>query len=344
MKYIIFGVAALIVAIISYINILPESGMIVLLYNIVAIVAGFYLLIKGADVFVEAASKIATKFNIPQMVIGLTIVAFGTSLPEAAVSIKGATSGNAGIAVGNVLGSNIANVLLILCITSCICTLNIKKNTFRIDMPFVIFISILLLFLGINGDSLSRVDGIILLILLAIFMVYLIKTAKNGESEENVTLDPKDTMLKMIILVIVGAACIVLGSNVTVSSASYVAGECGMTERLIGLTIVAFGTSLPELVTSVTAAKKGNADIAIGNIVGSNIFNILSVVAVASVVSKNPVEFEPAFIKDGIVAIYAAILLFICSIKNRKLSKAGGIIMFLSYMVYFGYLIVSNYA
>ena len=172
----------------------------------------------------------------------------------------------------------------------------------------------------------------------------LIKTAKNGESEENVTLDPKDTMLKMIIFVIVGAACIVLGSNVTVSSASYVAGECGMTERLIGLTIVAFGTSLPELVTSVTAAKKGNADIAIGNIVGSNIFNILFVVAVASVVSKNPVEFEPAFIKDGIVAIYAAILLFICSIKNRKLSKAGGIIMFLSYMVYFGYLIVSNYA
>ena len=135
MKNIIFGVAALIVAIISYINILPESGMIVLLYNIVAIVAGFYLLIKGADVFVEAASKIATKFNIPQMVIGLTIVAFGTSLPEAAVSIKGATSGNAGIAVGNVLGSNIANVLLILGITSCICTLNIKKNTFREDIP-----------------------------------------------------------------------------------------------------------------------------------------------------------------------------------------------------------------
>lgn len=343
MKNIICWLGALALVVVSFLDILPDNNMLLMVFNIGFIVAGFFMLIKGADVFVDAASKIATKFNIPQMVIGLTIVAFGTSLPEAAVSIKGANSGNAGIAIGNVIGSNIMNVLLILGVASCVAALGIKKNTFRIEIPFVIFITVLLLVLGLLGGELTRIDGIILLVLMAIFMIYLVKSAKDGENEEEVEVDPKDTLIKLLLIVVIGAICIVVGSNVTVDAASYVAAEFGMTKRLIGLTIVAFGTSLPELVTSATAAKKGSTDIAIGNIVGSNIFNILFVVAMASIVSKTPIEFEQAFIKDAVVAIYAIVLLFLCVMKNKKLTKTGGIVMLGSYAGYFVYILAMNY-
>ncbi|MBE5947268.1 MAG: calcium/sodium antiporter [Lachnospiraceae bacterium] len=314
-----------------------------MLFNIVLIVAGFYMLIKGADIFVEAASKIATKFNIPQMVIGLTIVAFGTSLPEAAISIKGALSGNVGITIGNVVGSNIMNILLILGVASCLAALPIKKNTLKIEMPFVIFVTVLLLVLGMFGDNLSRIDGVIFIVFMALFMVYLVVSAKKGEAddEEGTEVTEKDTMLKLVILVVAGIICIVIGSNVTVDAASFVATKCGMSNRLIGLTIVAFGTSLPELVTSATAAKRGKVDIAIGNIVGSNIFNILFVVGVCAVIT--PVAFEAAFIKDTVVAIVAAIMLLLCVVKNKKLTKTGGIIMLVSYAVYFAYILYMNY-
>lgn len=345
MKNILMWVAVIGLAAVSMLGVLPDNGTLLLIFNFLFVVAGFVMLIKGADIFVDGASKIATKFNIPQMVIGLTIVAFGTSLPEAAVSIKGAMSGNAGISVGNVVGSNIMNVLLILGITSCIAALPIKKNTFRIEIPFVIGITILMLVLGMMGENLNRVDGIIFVVLLAIFMVYLVKSAKNGESEDEETVvSEKDTMLKLILFVIIGATCIVLGSNVTVEAASYVAGRLGMSNRLIGLTIVAFGTSLPELVTSATAAKRGQTDIAIGNIVGSNVFNILFVVGISAVVSPVVIPFEPAFIKDTVVAIYAAVLLFLCVIKDQKLKRTGGLIMVGSYAAYFIYIIASNYA
>ncbi|MGN0367266.1 MAG: calcium/sodium antiporter [Wujia sp.] len=339
---IVFAAIALLNGSLSF---LPDQKALLLIMNLLFVVAGFVMLIKGADVFVDGASKIATKFNIPQMVIGLTIVAFGTSLPEAAVSIKGAVSGNAGIAVGNVIGSNIMNILLILGVASCIAALPIKKNTFRIEIPFVVVISALLLVLGMWGEDLSRVDGIIFVILMAVFMVYLIRSAKNGEADEGSTeLTEKDTMPKLILFVILGAACIVIGSNVTVDAASYVAEELGMSKRLIGLTIVAFGTSLPELVTSATAAKRGQTDIAIGNIVGSNIFNILFVVGLSAIVSPAAIPFETAFIKDAVVAIYAAILLFVCVCKNKELRRTGGLVMLGSYTAYFVYIFVSNYA
>lgn len=345
-KTVIIGAIVVILVAISYINgyfpFIPEATPVQMPYNIVLLVAGFMMLIKGADIFVENASKIATKFNIPQMVIGLTIVAFGTSLPEAAISIKGAFSGNAGITVGNVVGSNIMNVLLILGVASCIAALPIKKNTLIIEIPFVIFITVLLLVLGIAGGELSRIDGIIFIVLLIAFMVYLIRSAKNGEADDEETvLDEKDTMLKLIALVIVGGVCIVLGSNVTVDAASYIAGKCGMDDRLIGLTVVAFGTSLPELMTSATAAKKGKVDIAIGNIVGSNIFNIIFVIGVCACITNVP--FVVAFIKDTAVAIFAAVLLLLCVLKNKKLTKTGGIIMLVSYAVYFAYIIYMNY-
>lgn len=332
----------LVFVVLSLAGVSPSNNVLLIGLNICFVVAGFVMLIKGADVFVESASKIATKFNIPQMVIGLTIVAFGTSLPEAAVSIKGASSGNAGIAVGNVIGSNIMNVLLILGVASCIASLAIKKNTFRIEIPFVIAITVLLLVLGTMGNELSRVDGIVFVALMAIFMVYLIYTAKKGESDDEQTVVEKnDTMIKLIIFVALGGVCIVLGSNVTVEAASFIAGEFGMTERLIGLTIVAFGTSLPELVTSATAAKRGKVDIAIGNIVGSNIFNILFVVGISAVIT--PITFEKAFFKDSIVAIAAAVLLFICVIKDKKLKRSGGIVMLSCYAAYFAYILYMNY-
>lgn len=345
-KSIVLGTIVVICVALSYIDgavgFMPTTTPVQVVFNLVLMIAGFMMLIKGADIFVDAASKIATKFNIPQMVIGLTIVAFGTSLPEAAISIKGAFSGNAGITVGNVVGSNIMNILLILGITSCIAALPIKKNTLKYEMPFVIIVTVVLLVLGVMGDKLGRIDGIILLVLLAVFMVYLIKSAKNGEADDEETVvSEKDTMLLLLTLVVLGGVCIVLGSNVTVDAASYIAGKCGMDDRLIGLTVVAFGTSLPELMTSTTAARKGKVDIAIGNIVGSNIFNIVFVVGICSLIT--PVAFKAAFVKDTIVAIFAAVLLLVCVIRNKKLAKAGGITMLAVYVAYFAYILYMNY-
>lgn len=343
-KSLIIGAIVVALAAVAMLDLAPGSGAIAIVLNLAFIVAGFVMLIKGADIFVENASKIAMKFNIPQMVIGLTIVAFGTSLPEAAVSIKAALSGNAGITVGNVIGSNIMNILLILGVASCVAALVIKKNTLRIEIPFVIAISVLLLVFGMFGDELSRLDGVIFVVLLAIFMVYLVYSAKNGEADEDdaTVLTEKDTMLKLLIFVVLGATSIVLGSNVTVDAASYIALEFGMTPRLIGLTIVAFGTSLPELVTSATAAKRGKTDIAIGNIVGSNIFNILFVVGISAVIT--PIAFESAFIKDALVAIGAAVILFLCVLPKKKLGRAGGMLMLACYAGYFAYILYSNYA
>ena len=325
----------------SKLSFIPEDKGLNICLNIIFIIAGFYLLIKGADIFVEAASKIATKFNVPQIVIGLTIVAFGTSLPEAAVSIKGAMAGNAGISVGNVLGSNIMNILLILGVSSCIAALPIKKNTFRIEIPFVIVITALLLGLGVMGDELSRMDGIIFLCLLAAFMVYLIFTAKNSDNEDEETkLTKRDTMPILLLLVVIGACFIVISADVTVDAASYIASSFGMSDRLIGLTIVAFGTSLPELVTSSVAARQGKTDIAIGNIVGSNIFNILFVIGVSATIL--PIGFERAFVKDSVVAIAAAVILFLCVCnKDKQLKRYGGICMLACYAGYFAYLMMA---
>ena len=263
-----------------------------MLGQILLLVLGFVFMIKGADVFVDGASKIAVKCNIPEMVVGLTIVAMGTSAPEAAVSIKAALSpAGAGITVGNVLGSNIINILVILGVTALIAALPIKKNTLRIDIPFVIVASIMILCMGYFDGVLSRLEGVIFYVVFIGFLVYLIISAKNGNSEsDSIELTEKDKTPRLILFIIIGLALVVVGSNFTVNAASYIAGKLGMTERLIGLTIVAFGTSLPELVTSCTAAKKGQTDIAIGNIVGSNIFNILFVAGTTMLIT--PVQFE----------------------------------------------------
>lgn len=316
---------------------------IMMIISVISLIAGFVMLIKGADMFVDGASKVAAKLKVPLIVIGLTIVAFGTSAPEAAISINSAVQDNAGIAVGNVIGSNILNILLILGISALFTSVPVKKTTLRYEIPFVFIISVVLLVLGIIGGTIGKLDSAILLVLFVAFFIYLILLSKKGESDADddvPALTEKDTVLKMIIFIIIGLVAIVLGSDFTVTGATAIAEALNVEARIIGLTIVAFGTSLPELVTSVTAAKKHQADIAIGNIVGSNIFNILFVIGLAGVFSPNPIRFEESFIIDAIVAIAAALILWLLVLRNKKIQKAGGIVMLCCYAVYFVYLLI----
>ena len=307
-----------------------------LLFAIVLLVLGFVMLIKGADWFVDGAAGIAARFGIPQLVIGLTIVAMGTSAPEAAVSITAAMGGNAGITIGNVIGSNILNVLLILGVTAAITTVAVQKSTVKIEMPFMHIITIVLAVLGLTGGEIVLWEGVVLWAFFLVYLGYLFKMAKNGTTEEE-----EEEMLplwKQILMLIIGVVCIVVGSDLTVDNATILAEAFGMDDRLIGLTIVAFGTSLPELVTSITAAKKGKADIAIGNIVGSNIFNILFVVGTTALIT--PVAFKTKFLIDSAVALAAGLLLWFGVMKEQKLKRPVGIIMLAAYTVYFLYLLL----
>lgn len=308
------------------------------------LVLGFVLLIKGADWFVEGASKIADKFGIPQIVIGLTIVAMGTSLPEAAVSISAALKGNAEITIGNVVGSNILNVLIILGLTSVIRAVAVKKNTIRIEIPFTIGITALLAFLGLADNQISRLEGAVLWGFMIVYLLYLVWVSKTDKDavEEVASAKEKESVLKMILMVLVGSGMIVLGSDISVDAATAIATGFGMSERLVGLTIVALGTSLPELVTSCTAAVKGKADIAVGNIVGSNIFNILFVVGTTALIT--PVPYGANFLVDSIVAVAAIALLLICVIPRKRLGRVGGSVMLVSYLAYFIYLVQSSAA
>ena len=311
-----------------------------ILLQILFLIAGFVMLIKGADWFVEGASKIADKFGIPQLVIGLTIVAMGTSAPEAAVSISAAMKQNAGITIGNVVGSNIMNIFLILGITSVITAISVQKSTIKYEIPFLIAISVLLPVLGMLGGTVSRLDGVILWICFVAYLLYLLRMAKKGQAvlEDIPESEANESVLKLIVLVLVGGALIVFGSDVTVDAATALAKIFGMSDRLIGLTIVAFGTSLPELITSVTAGIKGKADIAVGNIVGSNVFNILFVVGTTALIT--PVAFASNFVVDSVIAVLAAVILLVCVLKEQKLKRIGGIIMLVSYAAYFVYLLI----
>ncbi|MCH5261810.1 MAG: calcium/sodium antiporter [Lachnospiraceae bacterium] len=308
--------------------------------QLVLLAIGFVLLVKGADWFVDGASKVAEKFGIPQLVIGLTIVAIGTSLPEAAVSVSAALKGSAEITIGNVVGSNIMNVLLILGVTSIITPIAVQRSTVRYELPFVILVSALLMGIGYTDNEVGRFDGVILWALMFLYMVYLLQIAKKGENTPEETSDEDKPMpiWKMILLIIVGAVMIVLGSDVAVDAATALARIFGMSERLIGLTIVAFGTSLPELVTSATAAIKGKADIAVGNIVGSNIFNILFVVGTSALIT--PVTYAANFFVDSIVCIATVVLLWVLVVKNKRLGRLGGVCMLACYAAYFAYLII----
>lgn len=309
--------------------------------QVALLAVGFVLLVKGADWFVEGASRLAERFGIPQLVIGLTIVAMGTSLPEAAVSVSAALKGSAEITIGNIVGSNIMNVLLILGITSVITPIAVQRSTVKYEIPFVIIVSAVLMGIGYTDHMVGRTDGIILWALMLLYLGYLLVMAKKGnglpeEMEETDSTKPM-SVWKMLLLILIGGVMIVAGSDVAVDAATALARIFGMSERLIGLTIVAFGTSLPELVTSATAAVKGKADIAVGNIVGSNIFNILFVVGTSALIT--PVAYAANFFVDSIVCIATAALLWVLVMKNNHLGRAGGACMLVCYAAYFVYLI-----
>lgn len=307
-----------------------------ILLQVLLLVVGFVMLMKGADWFVEGASQIADRLGIPQLVIGLTIVAMGTSLPEAAVSISAATQGSAEITIGNVVGSNIMNVLVILGLTAVVCVIPVQKSTVRYEIPFMILITAVLAGLGLADNQVSRPEGLIFWAFMILYLFYLLRMAKNGTGGEEAG-GKKRPIWLLILMVLVGAAMIVFGSDITVDAATAIAKIFGMSERFIGLTIVAFGTSLPELVTSVTAAVKGKTDIAVGNIVGSNIFNILFVVGTTALIT--PVAYNSVFLVDSIIAVAAALFLFLCVFRNKKLGRLGGILMLAAYAGYFVYLI-----
>ncbi len=304
-----------------------------IIFQILLLAVGFVMLIKGADWFVDGSSGIATKFGIPQLVIGLTIVAMGTSAPEAAVSISAAIKGNADITIGNIVGSNILNILIILGLSSVIVPIAVASSTIKIETPFMLFITAVMLVLGLDAE-ISLIDGIIFLALFALYLGYLFRMAKKDKNKEPEDENSKNmSVAKAIIFAIIGLALIVWGSNITVDAATAIAKAVGLSERFIGLTIVALGTSLPELFTSVTAARKGNADIAIGNIVGSNIFNILFVVGLSALII--PVPFAANFVFDSIIAFAAGVLLLLCCLWTKKLKRWAGITMLLGYAAYF---------
>ena len=295
---------------------------------------GFSMLVKGADWFVDGTSGMARKLGIPQLVVGLTIVAMGTSTPEAAVSITAALKNNAGIAIGNVIGSNILNILIILGVTAVITTVAIQKSTLYVEIPYMLVVTIALILMGLDG-KVSRIEGILLWGMFLVYLAYLYYLAKKGKEEKEKV---EESIWKLIVSAILGGVIVVWGSDITVDAATKIAQILGMSERFIGLTIVALGTSLPELVTSVTAARKGNADIAIGNIVGSNIFNILFVIGTAALII--PVPFTTGFLMDGVVAIMAGVLLWIAVFWKMELRRSWGIVMLAAYAAYFVYLLL----
>ena len=297
---------------------------------------GFFMLVKGADWFVDGTSGIADRLGVPQLVIGLTIVAMGTSAPEAAVSITAALKGSAEITIGNIVGSNILNIWIILGLTAVIISTAVAKSTIKVEMPYMIFVTAVLLAMGGTGQVVSLVEGILLWILFLIYLGYLFAMAKRDQQEVEEEADEKP-IWKLLAATVVGLVLIVWGSSVTVDAATAIAQIIGLSERFIGLTIVALGTSLPELVTSVSAALKGKSDIAIGNIVGSNIFNILFVVGTAALIT--PVEFQPNFMIDTVVAIAAAVMLLVCVAKKQLLVRSAGILMLVCYAGYLVYLL-----
>ena len=309
-----------------------------MLLDFLLLALGFLFLVKGADWFVEGSSGIADKFGIPQLVIGLTIVAMGTSAPEAAVSITASLKGTADIAVGNVVGSNILNILIILGISSVITSIAVAKTTVRYEIPIMLLSTFLLMGFGMQGGTINLWEGIILWICFIGYLGYMFVMVKKGEMVAEEVATTQKPVWQLLIWGLVGLGLIIWGSDLTVDAATSLAKRFGMSERFIGLTVVALGTSLPELFTSVSAARKGKADIAIGNIVGSNVFNILFIIGTSSLII--PIIFEASFLIDSFVAVAAGVILWLCVFRKKKLTQLHGILMLLCYAAYFAYLLV----
>jgi len=312
------------------------------------LVAGFWPLVKGADFLVDGGSALAHRFKVPPLVIGLTIVAFGTSMPELVVNLLAAGSGSTDLAFGNVLGSNIFNILVILGISAVIYPIAVGRSTVYIEIPLVLLVAGLLFALasdkvldGADADIIGRVDGIVLLLLFVLFMAYTVYLARNGQSEENLELHDW-SLAKALGFVVLGIVLLILGGRLIVDSATQVARTLGMPERIIGLTIVSIGTSLPELATSFVAARKKQSDIAVGNVVGSNLFNSLLILGVTSTIMKVPVSAQA--LVDLLLNVFASLLLLVFTFVPRKhtINRLEGAAFLLVYVVYVVYLILAG--
>ena len=321
-----------------------------LLINLALLLIGFVFLIKGADIFVDGASDTARKFRVPKMLIGLTIVSFGTSAPELAVSIQSILSGKGDILLGNVVGSNVLNILLILGLASLVGTLRVNTATVKKEIPVLVLITLAFAALlsdkifGLAENIFTRQDGVVLLLFFCIFIYYLIGMARKKDTNEEENKDEKPVKLaKALLMIVIGLFGIVLGSDFVVNGASESAATFGVSQRIISLTIVALGTSLPELVTSVIATKKGEYDIAIGNIVGSNIFNI-GIVAGLPVAIFGGVGGGAFSYIDIIALIISAVVLFFFARHGGRIGYKKGIIFLLMFAAYYGYVMMGSFA
>ncbi len=315
-----------------------------MILQIILLVLGFVILIKGADVFVDGASSMAGNFKMPKILIGLTIVAFGTSAPEFAVSVKSIISHNHDIVLGNVIGSNIMNIFLIIGLSSILHSLTVRNNTVKKELPITLLITSLFVVLLSDGlfdrtvvNAFTRSDGVVLLLFFIVYVYYLISMAKSkSDASQDGNYMP---MFKSIVYTIGGIAAIVIGSNFVVDSASYIATSLGVSEKLIGLTIIALGTSLPELVTSITATRKGEYDLAIGNVIGSNVFNI-GLVAGLPVALFGGIDHISFNYIDVIAMLLGALLLFIFASNDRQITKREGLVLLATFMLYYGYVMM----
>ena len=329
-----------------------------LLKSIIILIVGFVLLIKGADFFVEGSSAVAKRLRIPSMIIGMTIVAMGTSLPECAVSVTASLTGNNTLAISNAIGSNIFNLLVVCGVCSLFVPLAVQKSTLQKEFPLSIFCAGLLLLLGYLGMTLGHIDGIILIIIFAGYLLWMIQSARNARNqtfadEDSDTAGSRTSLSaeeieqvasninllpawKCIIFILGGMIAIKYGGDFVVNGASAIASSLGLSQTLIGLTIIAMGTSLPELVTSIVAAKKGEVDMAVGNVIGSNIFNILLVLGVASAIS--PVGFIMENMIDIAFLILISVITLVFAWTSKEINRKEGIIMLLLYAVYMVYI------
>lgn len=314
-----------------------------MLIKIILLIIGFIILIKGADIFVDGASSVAGNFKVSKMLIGLTIVAFGTSAPEFAVSVKSIISNNHDIVLGNVIGSNVLNILLILGISSIVHSLTVKDATVKKELPILLLITTLFAVLMADNlydknmvNAFTRSDGVVTTLFFLVFIYYLISVMRNKtDNDSNEEYMP---MLKSLLYTVGGIIAIIIGSNFVVDSASAIAKMIGISEKMISLTIIALGTSLPELVTSVTATKKGEYDIAIGNVIGSNIFNIGIVIGIPITIfgGINQINFN---LIDVIVMVISAFMLFFFASNDKKITKREGVIFLMLFVAYYSYVI-----
>ena len=310
-----------------------------IILQFVLLIVGFVFLIKGSDFFVDGASSVASLLKIPTIIVGLTIVAFGTSAPEAAVSITSSLTGSNAMAVSNVIGSNLFNILMVIGISALLGDLLMEKSVLNKDLPFLVGITLLLAIFIFMGWNIANIEGIILLLILICYIFYLVKNARKSK-DANVVEKAKLTPLKSAIFIIVGLAGIVVGGDLVVNSASNIAIALGMSETLVGLTIVAIGTSLPELVTSLTALKKGENQLVIGNVIGSNIFNILFVLGASSAISQIPID--QSMLTDVLIMVGVTILCFIFGKTQEKYDKKEGIILVSIFVIYMAFAILRN--